>query len=93
MRRPSTLQSSNSVADAERVKTWLVRDWPTVGSLDDAISRGWFLTDDGNVNWKLLLSTAIEITQAMVYLHEENVIFGSLDAYRYCHPTSQLIAA
>lgn len=70
-------------ADSERVKVWVVRDWCHVGSLDDAISRGWFINSDESRNWKLLLTTAKQIAQGMAHLHDESIILGSLDAYRY----------
>lgn len=40
------------------------------------------MDEEREPQWRLLLSSAIQIAQAMAFLHEESIIFGSLNAYR-----------
>ena len=74
--------TSGGCAENERVKAWIVREWASAGMLSDAITRGWFLNEDDTQNWSLILNTALEIAQAMAFLHDEGIIFGSLNSYR-----------
>lgn len=59
--------------------------------LDDAITRGWFMDEDDKPKWEVILKAALQIAQAMAFLHEEGIIFGSLNAYRYTDSCNERI--
>lgn len=69
-------------ADNKSVKAWLVREWAGLGSVADAIQRGWLNMPDKSPNRKVVLSLAKEIAAGMAYLHSHDIIYGGLDPTR-----------
>jgi serine/threonine protein kinase len=78
------LHAGQAIAlDAEKTtKAMLVREWAGLGSVGDAIQRGWLVMPDKSTNRKLVLALAKEIAQGMAYLHEEGIINACLDCDR-----------
>lgn len=70
-------------ADTKGVKAWLVREWAGLGTVADAIQRGWLNMPDKTPNKKVVLQLAREIANGMEYLHSQDIVHGCLDATRY----------
>ena len=70
-------------AETKSVKACLVREWAGLGTVADAIQRGWLNMPDKTPNKKVVLQLAREIANGMEYIHSQDIIHGCLDATRY----------
>ncbi|KAL3144130.1 hypothetical protein ABBQ32_003920 [Trebouxia sp. C0010 RCD-2024] len=70
------------VAQRKVSETWLVLEYCSKGSLQDALDRGWFrsrkVVMDGSADLESIIITAIEIASAMAYLHGLDILHGDL---------------
>lgn len=76
-------------AESKSVKAWLVREWAGLGSVADAIQRGWLNMPDKTPNKKLVLGLAKEIATGMAYLHNLDIVYGGLDSSRHALATAR----
>ena len=78
------------LAAEKSVKAWLVREWAGLGSVADAIQRGWLNMPDKTPNKRVVLALAKEIAAGMEYLHSQDIIYGCLDSIRYYYSLKTL---
>ncbi|DBA84846.1 TPA: hypothetical protein ACH3X1_005872 [Trebouxia sp. C0004] len=78
---PSSYSSRHNLEDNQ--ETWLMLEYCDKGSLLDAVDRGWLYTRrashfTGVTDLKKLLLTALELANALAYLHSVDVMHGDL---------------
>ncbi|DBA90593.1 hypothetical protein WJX77_007250 [Trebouxia sp. C0004] len=77
------LQSADT-AERKVSETWMVLEFCSKGSLQDALDRGWFRTRksvmDGSADLEAIIMTATEIASAMAYLHSLDILHGDLSS-------------
>ncbi|KAK9868321.1 hypothetical protein WJX84_010923 [Apatococcus fuscideae] len=72
------------IADHEPcvLESWILLEYCCKGSLLDALFKGWLRTErsllDGAPNFGAVLQTALEIAEALEYLHAANILHGDL---------------
>ncbi|KAL0042668.1 hypothetical protein WJX79_007377 [Trebouxia sp. C0005] len=77
------LQSADT-AERKVSETWMVLEFCSKGSLQDALDRGWFRSRkavmDGSADLEAIIITATEIASAMAYLHSLDILHGDLSS-------------
>ncbi|KAL0041901.1 hypothetical protein WJX79_008318 [Trebouxia sp. C0005] len=78
-------QDTHVKSEEQLFETWLLLEYCDKGSLQNAVDRGWFRTDQhGHVdaqtkpNMKAIRATALEIAAALAYLHGLDLLHGDL---------------
>jgi serine/threonine protein kinase len=74
--------SGESDAELGDKECWLLLEYCDMGSLVDAVVKGWFRTDrrpsQGEVDIRAVAMTAMEVASAVYLLHERNIVHGDL---------------
>ncbi|KAG1680208.1 hypothetical protein FOA52_000322 [Chlamydomonas sp. UWO 241] len=62
------------------LETWIVMEFCSLGTLSDAVDRGWFRQMHSlfELDFNRIIGTGREIAAAMAYLHSANILHGDL---------------
>ncbi|GAX73029.1 hypothetical protein CEUSTIGMA_g481.t1 [Chlamydomonas eustigma] len=58
----------------------LVLEYCDCGSLRDGLDAGMFLMGDGQLNYRAMLETAIDVARGMIHLHKLNIVHADIKA-------------